>query len=238
MSRRSREQTEHRTLRLTESQQERTPTQPTQMAPRRDTRFPALASAQPADCPSRPMTLIDKYVPSFSFNERHAVLVDAPADKVLAAILTFRPEDDPLFRVLITLRELPMRARRLFGGSETSPKVFGIDDFTLLDHDDREVVFGLVGQFWRPDFGLARIADGADFAAFQRAGFVKLALNFALAPHSDGHIRLTTETRAFCTDRSARLKLLPYWYAVRPFSGLLRRRILAGLKRRSEAMQA
>lgn len=182
------------------------------------------------------MTLIDKYVPAFSFNERHAILVDAPGDKVLAAILSFRPEDDPFFRAMIVLRELPMRTARAFGGDgQVSPKVFGIDDFTLLEHDDREVVFGLVGQFWRPDFGLARIPDGAAFAAFQRAGFVKLALNFATDAQSDGRIRLTTETRACCPDRSARLKLLPYWYAVRPFSGLIRRRILAGLKRRSEA---
>ncbi|WP_207803125.1 hypothetical protein [Rhodopseudomonas palustris] len=109
---------------------------------------------------------------------------------------------------MITLRGLPMHTARLFG---------------------------LVGQFWRPNFGLARIADGAAFAAFQRGGFVKLALNFATAPESDGRIRLTTETRAFCPDRGAHLKLLPYWYAVRPFSGLIRRRILAGLRRRSEA---
>ncbi|UYO47128.1 hypothetical protein KQX64_13770 [Rhodopseudomonas palustris] len=183
------------------------------------------------------MTLIDKYVPTFSFNECHAVLVDAPGDKVLDAILSFRPEDDPFFRLMITLRELPMRTARLFGGGggQTTPKVFGIDDFTLLEHDDQEVVFGLVGQFWRPDFGLVRIADGAAFAAFQRSGFVKLGLTFAIAPQSDGRIRLTTETRAFCPDRGVRLKLLPYWYAVRPFSGLIRRRILAGLKRRSEA---
>lgn len=182
------------------------------------------------------MTLLDKYVPAFAFNERHAIQVDAPGDKVLDAILSFRPEDDPFFRLMITLRELPMRTARLFGsGRQTTPKVFGIDDFTLLEHDDQEVVFGLVGQFWRPDFGLVRIADGAAFAAFQRSGFVKLGLNFAIAPQSDGRIRLTTETRAFCPDRGARLKLLPYWYAVRPFSGLIRRRILAGLKRRSEA---
>jgi hypothetical protein len=184
------------------------------------------------------MSLIDSYVPTFSFHERHSVVIDAPAELILRAVRAYRPENDAVFRAMIGLREAPARMMRALRGDGSQPKpAFGIDDFTVLDQDDREVVFGLIGRFWRPDFGLAAIADGTAFAAFDEAGVIKLALNFSTEPHSPDRIRLTTETRAFCPDRASRLKLMPYWYAVRPFSGLIRGRILASVKRSSEAMR-
>lgn len=184
------------------------------------------------------MPLIDRYVPEFSFSERHSVIVDAPAESILSAVLAYRPETDPFFRVMIGLRELPARTVGAFRGTHPLPtRSFGMEDFTVLERDEREVVFGLIGQFWRPDFGLVKVADGAAFAAFGEAGFVKLALNFSTACQSDQTISLATETRAFCPDRRSRWKLMPYWYAVRPFSGLIRGRILASVKRSSEGMQ-
>jgi hypothetical protein len=183
------------------------------------------------------MPLIDRYVPAFSFSERHSVIVNATPESILSAVRAYRPENDPFFRLMIGLRELPARIVGALRGTHPLPmRAFGIDDFTVLEQDDREVVFGLIGQFWRPDFGLAEVQDGAAFAAFQRSGFIKLALNFFTTRQSDGRTELTTETRAFCPDPSSRRKLMPYWYAVRPVSGLIRGRILASVKRTSEAL--
>jgi hypothetical protein len=36
----------------------------------------------------------------------------------------------------------------------------------------------------------------------------------------------------FCPDRASRLRFTPYWLAIRPVSGLIRRRLLAGIERR------
>jgi len=183
------------------------------------------------------MPLIDRYVPTWSFSELHSVAVDATPELILSAVLAYRSESDPFFRVMIGLRELPARIISALSGKKPMPeRAFGIDDFTILDQDDREVVFGLIGQFWRPDFGLAEVQDGVAFEAFQKAGFVKLAMNFSTIRQGDGRIKLSTETRAFCPDPISRRRLMPYWYAVRPVSGLIRGRILASVKRSSEAM--
>jgi hypothetical protein len=142
------------------------------------------------------MPLIDKYVPAFSFSERHSLVVNASPEFILSAVRAYRPESDPFFRVMIGLRELPARiinaSRRKY---LTPTRPFGIDDFTVLGQDDQEVVFGLIGRFWRSDFGLADVPDGAAFAAFDEAGFVKLALNFATYSQSDGRILLTCAFR-------------------------------------------
>ncbi|ORE24217.1 hypothetical protein BKN47_31165 [Pseudomonas aeruginosa] len=49
---------------------------------------------------------------------------------------------------------------------------------------------------------------------------------------SAGATLLHTETRVFCPDRASRLRFTPYWLAIRPVSGLTRRRLLAGIERR------
>jgi hypothetical protein len=41
---------------------------------------------------------------------------------------------------------------------------------------------------------------------------------------------LTTETRVYCPDRYSLLMFTPYWLAIRPVSGLLRRRALATIR--------
>ncbi|WP_223920280.1 hypothetical protein [Aeromonas caviae] len=45
---------------------------------------------------------------------------------------------------------------------------------------------------------------------------------------------MTTQTRVFCPDLACRLKFAPYWYLIRPVSGLIRRRILGAIKAESE----
>ncbi|WP_201742261.1 hypothetical protein [Mangrovicoccus ximenensis] len=44
-----------------------------------------------------------------------------------------------------------------------------------------------------------------------------------------------TETRVFCLDRAAERAFAPYWYLIRPVSGLIRRRLLAMAARAAEA---
>jgi len=43
----------------------------------------------------------------------------------------------------------------------------------------------------------------------------------------DGRTRLLTETRVHCVDAGARRRFTPYWWLIRPVSGLIRRRLLA-----------
>lgn len=177
------------------------------------------------------MTLIAKYLPDYQFSERHTLNIAAPQAAVIAATHTYQPSSDPFFRHMIALRELPMRARGWLRQRHATTAPFGIHNFTLLEQiENRELIFGLAGQFWKLDYGQTPIADGLDFLAFDQPGAAKLVLSFTADSLDTFQTRLTTETRVFCIDRQALRRFSPYWYLIRPVSGLIRRRMLAGIR--------
>lgn len=177
------------------------------------------------------MRLLDRYQPTYQFSETHACLVAAEPAAILDSVVAYRPDSDRFFRLMIGLRELPIR---LLGEPEALRAPFGLHEFTLLARSESEIVYGLIGRIWRPDFGLESIADGAAFLAFDAAHVAKLALAFTARCDPEGRTRLVTETRVSCASRAARLKFTPYWLLIRPVSGLVRRRTLASIKSASE----
>lgn len=181
------------------------------------------------------MHLHEKYLPRHHFSERHALDIAAPQARVMAAARGWRPEGDAFFKYAIAARELPMRAlHRLQGRSGALQPSFGMDNFTPLEQrGDQELVLGLAGRFWQTDYGQARIADGAAFLAFDAPGTAKLVLSFVAEPLNATHTRLVTETRVLCLDAEARRRFTPYWYLIRPVSGLIRRRMLAAIGRQA-----
>lgn len=182
--------------------------------------------------------LIDVLLPRFDFRERHEVVVRAPAEVVLAAAEGYRPEGDAFFRRMIALREWPMRLwSRVTGRPPALSAPFGLDEFHPLGRTaGRESVQGLIGRFWQSDYGLVPFADAEGFTAFDRPGVAKLVLGFAIEEARAGEdgVRLVTETRVFCPDRETFLRFAPYWYLIRPVSGLMRRRMLATVRRAAE----
>lgn len=181
------------------------------------------------------MTRLDHYLPTFSFREVHSVRVFARPDAVLQAASEYQPEMDPFFRRMIGIREVPMRLLRSVGAKGAAPLPFGLQNFTPLEQSEgAELVYGLVGRFWQTDYGLVDIPDAAAFSAFNTPGTAKLALGFAAHAINHHETELITETRVFCPDRACLLKFAPYWYLIRPVSGLIRKRILNAIKRMSE----
>ncbi len=77
---------------------------------------------------------------------------------------------------------------------------------------------------------MIRFADAGEFTTFDRPGFVKVAADFRAAAAGDG-CDLCTETRVAATDPAAARRFATYWAAIRPFSGMLRRSMLAAARR-------
>lgn len=181
------------------------------------------------------MSLTDKYLPEYSFREVHSCEVMARPESVIQAAAAYQPDDDPFFRKMIGLRELPMRIGMRMRGkhAEVAPP-FGLHNFVALEQQDDALAYGLIGRFWRPDFGLISVSDGAAYRDFNMAGVAKLALVFSVKLQTDKITKLETETRVLCPDLASRLKFTPYWYLIRPVSGLIRGRILNSIKRESE----
>lgn len=175
------------------------------------------------------MKPLDGFLPNFTYSETHSRATRAEADALMMAAFRYRPDDDPFFRAMIGLREVPMRFVRRLGG-RPAPAPFGLDNFTVLEKRPAEMlVYGLVGRFWQSDYGLVSIADAEAFVSVEAAGVAKLALAIWVEQREDASRLLCTETRVFCPDAEARRRFAPYWYLIRPVSGIIRQRILASI---------
>ena len=180
--------------------------------------------------------LLDRWLPEFDVSRRHAISIAAPAARIYAEVLRYDFARSLVTGVLMTLRGYGFRRRRAAAGGPASFRDrltrFG---FTLLEEKPgEELVFGLVGKFWKPDGGL-RPTSPEEFAAFREPGFAKAAWNV----HVGGsglhlpHRELSTETRVLCLGDEARRKFLLYWRLVEPFSGAIRWSVLRGVKKNS-----
>jgi hypothetical protein len=186
-------------------------------------------------------TVLDRLVPTFQAAERHATTIAASADQVWAALAQVSTGELGLFRLLMSLRVLPGRLlgrpRLRFDAEEPLLGWAVRFGFTILGQDaGRELVVGAIGQPWRLVGGRSvAVAGGEDFAAFDQAGYAKMAANFRLASIAgDRAIRLSTETRVACTDAASARRFARYWWLIRPASGAIRRSWLAAIKRRAE----
>jgi hypothetical protein len=175
-------------------------------------------------------TLLDIYLPTYQFSERHVASVNASPCEVLDVIMDYDFTADRLTAALMALRGLPGRVLNKILPDIAVPEPFTMQTFTPLARDgDCEMAAGLIGRFWRFDGGLVPIADGDAFLRYTEAGVPKLVMNFAAEP--DGNrTRLSTETRVYCPDASSLVRFTPYWYAIRLGSGLIRRRFLSRIR--------
>ena len=147
--------------------------------------------------------------------------MDAPAERVFAAVREVTLAEMGVFRVLGWLRGIRAPADRPFvevalaGGWEVLAEVPG-----------RELMLGAIGQPWRLRGG---DRPAGDFATFDRPGYAKLAIDWRL----QGGV-LSTETRVFLTDEESRRKFRRYWLVIRPWSGLIRHVWLRAIDRRAQ----
>lgn len=179
--------------------------------------------------------LMARHLPQFQFEEHHSLVIDGAPARLLDAAQTVACTPDPLIQKFIAVREFPARVLNHLGRTSHLPsRPFGFEDFTLLGRDgDREVAYGLVGRFWRSDYGLKRLSSAVEFDQVQ--DLPKLVLNFMVNPLEAGHCELSTTTRVWCPDAVSQRAFAPYWYLIRPVSGLIRKRLLTRIKEHSRA---
>jgi hypothetical protein len=142
------------------------------------------------------MDLAQRMLPRFDFEERHRLVgIRASARAVLRAIENFDDRADPWIDVAIRLREWPGRVLGRFSTTlSIAPRRerFGLADFTLLQKTDREIAYGLVGRFWRLDYGLQTCADARGFRGSDGRGLCRLALTFRIVETSGDTLELET----------------------------------------------
>ena len=180
--------------------------------------------------------LIDEFLPHYDVVEHHAVDVDAPVAEAYKAVKELDLARSPIVLALLFARGLP----HLFTGAVKPKRQLTLDDivesgFVVLGEDqDRELVLGIVGKFWQLSSGVHRIEPG-EFIGFDTPGFAKAAWNFVVEERAGGGSTVVTETRVACTDADSLRRFTLYWRLVGPFSALIRRVLLRGIKRDAES---
>jgi hypothetical protein len=180
---------------------------------------------------------LDEFLPHYDVREIHSTSIAAAPERVIEAALELTWRDVPLFATLMAVRSLPA----LLAGHRPSAAHPIVEDFrragfvALAERPD-ELIFGAVGQFWKPTGGLHVVAP-AEFRDLEPPGSAKTVFNFRAEPGPNGSAapstRLTTETRVLAADASARRSFLRYWRVIHPGSALIRRVWLRAIRGRA-----
>lgn len=187
------------------------------------------------------MALVDRFVPAPEFRETHSITIRAPREIVwkLISMDVVTTRDPGLARAARPLLALRALIGRLGGRSSASDGPATLADaFIALDEEPgHEIVRGLVGQWWRFGANDAHpdVSTPEAFLAFDEPGYGKGTFSFALVTAERGRTTLVTETRVVTTDAAAHRSMTRYWLLIRGGSGLIRRVMLADIRRRAEA---
>jgi hypothetical protein len=178
---------------------------------------------------------LDELMPRADVVARYETRVQASLERTREALRAADFSQMPLTRVLMGLRKLgwPRRKAAQTGTQEERLRAAGF--IPIPTGSEGEVLFGVVGRFWRPDGGTLCGLTAEEIVAFEREGYAKAIWNFTLARESDSVTCLATETRVVVYGSAARRKFRAYWLLVGPFSGLIRKEMLRLVRRGAEA---
>lgn len=184
--------------------------------------------------------LIDRFIPDPDFQETRDLEVEAVPGEVMAAIKGTDLKD-PVINTLFAVRDLPNRVVRRLGGrggelenvSFTNIPDVGPGWIKLAEEEEKELVLGAIGRFWRRDYGAKAVAP-EDFAGFDEPGFLKLAVSSKVEALGYDQSVLHYEARVEATDAEARRQFVRYWKVIAPGNEVIVRRALQRIKAEAE----
>ena len=184
---------------------------------------------------------LDDFLPAWQFNEVHAVTVDATPERVFISIKQLTAvELSPLIFWMLDIRNLPAKLIGKHVPIATQPGPF-LDQLykggfiPLAEEPDREIVFGLVGQFWKLIGGEEPHIPGPEaFLAFDDPAYAKVAANLLVSVDEHGRTRCSTETRVHVPEPQTRRKFATYWRIISMGSAFIRVLWLKAIKRKAE----
>ncbi|MFZ5908796.1 MAG: hypothetical protein ACOYYU_02125 [Chloroflexota bacterium] len=185
---------------------------------------------------------LDNYLPKYEFNEIHTVKVDAPPERVFTAIKELTAAElSPLIFWMMDLRSLPAKLMgKSFPSMARQSKPF-LDQMyaggfiPLAEEPNSEIVFGLVGQFWKLTGGEEPdIPTPQGFLSFDDPAFAKVAANLAITVDAQGRTHCSTETRIHVPNPDTRRKFAFYWRIISMGSGWIRVLWLKAIKKKAQ----
>lgn len=174
--------------------------------------------------------LLDEILPKYNVSAKYSIRINAPPEKIYKVLDQGLPVG-AVTKILMALRGIP----RLFRGGRSKNIPPESAFYRLKQLENREVVIGIIGQFWKPVARPIKINSLEEFLSFDRDGFCKAALNLRITENGPGVCDVITETRVLSYG-SAESEFREYWRVIAPFSGLIRREILRKIKQRAERL--
>jgi hypothetical protein len=184
-----------------------------------------------------PATHLDEFVPAYQFSEFHSIRIKASRERVYSAIRDVTADEIKLFRTLTWIRRFGRSSPENILNAPPNEPILALATRTgfmkLAEEPDREIVLGTLAAAQQGTL-LKRDPTPEDFKALQAPGFALAAINFRVKEEASGETVLTTETRIYATDASARKKFAAYWRVIYPGSALIRVMWLRAIRGRAE----
>lgn len=183
---------------------------------------------------SRATKTLNSLMPNFEQRIVQRIEIEAVPDEVRLALETMELEDMPLAEVLARIRNFGQVSegyseQQLF---QDAAETFGVVRMEM--GQAHEVLGGLVGQFWKRDYGVWRIRNTDDFREFGTAGYTKVLTNFWFDELKDGKTMVRMEIRIHSFGAAAQRKFGWYWFVVSLGVRLYMRSVLSGIRRSVE----
>ena len=167
--------------------------------------------------------LLDKYLPQYTYREYHKINVACSQETAYAAARNLDFSTSKTIKFLFAARGLPIRDLTLEGFCNQVK-------FTFLEElPSEEFIIG----FWAKT-RVERVPDPERFASDNQSRRLKVVWNFKIIEKKDGQAVVSTETRVLCLARITRFFFGIYWPIIRPFSGLIRIKMLKIIKESAE----
>lgn len=171
--------------------------------------------------------------PPFAEYHQRRIGVSAPvASRALSAV-TFR--EVRLLAPLMAVRALPARlaGEATGAGGDRPLREVIADGFDILAEGPDGYLFAVVGQPFKLRSGQRHpVGSVEELRAFDEPGFCRIVADFRVTA-CEGATVVSTETVIDCTDAETQRAFARYWRVIRPFSGLIRRSMLAAVQRRT-----
>jgi hypothetical protein len=205
----------------------------------------AATTSPPAVAPSHEPMMLDWLLPNFDATVAVHRVIDAEPSRVYRAVkavdMVQIPQAYPAVRALFAARSAAERLVNALRDRPTPPldadgpmrlgdlPAYG-DWVKFSDDPPWELSFGTIGRFWGGETVWETI-DAADFAAFERPGFAKIACSVSLRPYGSTRTLVSYEARTQALDSDSRAQFLRYWRVVRPGVAIVMRAFLAAVAR-------
>jgi hypothetical protein len=148
--------------------------------------------------------LINKYLPQYTFNEYHKVLVNGSTKDCFLVARNLDMSGSFITKILMKLRGLPVKDLTL---KEFTKNV----GFTYLEEDRYK-----------------------EFVIDASQTQIKIIWNFHFTEHEKNKTIVSTETRILCLTKKSKFFFSIYWFFVKPFSGIIRYEMLKLIKTKVE----